>query len=190
MARKEFYWANETGYWHNPAKWDRKEVPGPEDNATIGGGECKIFSYGEDITICHDLTIEDNGSIYMWTANVQLVCLTDSGFSNKGIECPDQKVYVSVEVPTFDFKKATYEFKKTDDPNDPFKIGQLFWEGGMQSHIVEEVLIFTDDIEEGLFVAANAQNDPTCPFLFAKLLPCELHDIVMGLFTKHMAKLA
>jgi hypothetical protein len=185
-----FRWTAKKGYWHDPSKWEHGRIPGPKDDVFISvNSKCTIFQYSKPRAIlCENLTLF--GSLYMMEPTVQLVRMTELGFSEVGIEQPGQTVYLSIEVPTIDFKKAKYEFKKTNDPKDPFKIGQSFWEGGMQNHIAQEVRIFTDDIEEGLFVAANAQNDPTCPFMFAKLLPCELHDTIMELFTTHMAKIA
>ena len=115
-----------------------------------------------------------------------LVILTSDGFIERGIEEPNQPVFISIEVPANDFhKKAKYAFKQTDDMEDPFRRGKTLWVDAMQNKIATEVRIFTDDIESGLFAAANFQNDPTFPFLFAKLLPCEMHDKVSECFAKY-----
>ena len=120
------------------------------------------------------------------TARPSFVILGDEGFVEQGIEVPNQPVFISIEIPAFDFHKtAKYAYKQTDDLEDPFRRGKTLWEVAMQNKIVNEVRIFTDSVESGLFVAANFQNDPTFPFLFAKLLPCELHDRVSECFAKY-----
>lgn len=111
--------------------------------------------------------------------------LTSEGFVETGIEKPDMPVFISIEVPRGYFEKTgKYVYKITDDMEDLFRKGKTLWEVAMQCRIVTDVRVFTDDVESGLFLAANFQNDPTFPFLFAKLLPCELHDRVMEVFTK------
>jgi hypothetical protein len=120
------------------------------------------------------------------TIKPNLVILTDNGFVESGIESPGIPVYLSVTIPARIFNEiARYEYKQTNDLDDPFRRGQSFWTGGMQRRIVTEVRILTDNIESGLFVAANFQNDPTCPFLFARLAPCELYDRVLDIFTQY-----
>ena len=125
--------------------------------------------------------------MFNWTdMKPNFVVLTPDGFVECGVEVPDTPIFISVEIPTFNFNKlAKYGYKETDDMKDPFRLGKTLWEIAMQRTIVNNVRIFTDDIESGLFVAANFQNDPTFPFLFAQLLPCELHDRVMDIFMTH-----
>lgn len=123
-----------------------------------------------------------------WTNTTPtFVILTSDGFVETGIEKPGAPVFISVEIPRRDFEKTgKYVYKITDDLEDPFRRGKTLWEVAMQCRIVNEVRILTDDVESGLFVAANFQNDPTFPFLFAKLCEdCELHGKVMDLFTAH-----
>ena len=124
------------------------------------------------------------------TARPTFVILTPDGFIESGIEVPNTPVFISIEVPAFDFHKiGKYAFKETDDMDDPFRRGKTLWVSAMQNKIATDVRIFTDDIESGLFAAANFQNDPTFPFLFAKLLPCELHDRVSEIFANHAGNL-
>jgi len=111
----------------------------------------------------------------------QLVRLTSAGFVSDGIEEPGVCVFISAVIPRNVFCcTANYEFGE----HKPFSTGRSLWLSGMQNRIVDEVMIFTDDLESGLFVAANAQNDPQYPFLFAKLTQCELHDRVMQAFVR------
>lgn len=118
-------------------------------------------------------------------AEPTFVRLTSEGFIESGIEVPNTPIFISIEIPTFEFHKtAIYSYKL----HEPFRHGKALWESGMQARIVTDVRILTDDIESGLFTAANFNNDPTFPFLFAKLLPCELHDKVLEIFKKHMEK--
>lgn len=125
--------------------------------------------------------------MFTWTdLKPNFVILTPDGFVKCGVEIPDTPVFISVEIPAFNFHKtAKYGYKETDDMKDPFRRGKTLWITAMQKNIVSSVRIFTDDIESGLFTAANFQNDPTFPFLFAKLLSCELHDRVMDVFMTH-----
>jgi hypothetical protein len=116
----------------------------------------------------------------------KFVILTHDGFVEPGIEEPGQPVFISIEVPAnFFHKNAEYRYKETNDLEDPFRRGKTLWEVAMQCRIAQEIRIFTDDVESGLFVAANFQNDPTFPFLFGKLVPNEFHDRVMEVFTAH-----
>jgi hypothetical protein len=120
----------------------------------------------------------------------KLVTITSDGFIEIGIEKPGMPVFMSVEVPRRYFEKTgKYVYKITDDLEDPFRRGKTLWEVAMQCRNVEEVRVFTDDLESGLFLAANFQNDPTFPFLFAKLLEeCELHSRVMKLFEQYAGR--
>lgn len=113
----------------------------------------------------------------------KFVILTPAGFIEAGIEEPNASVLISIEVPAFDFHKtAKYIYKQTHDMGDLFQRGRTLWETAMQNRIVSEVRIFTDNIESGLFAGADFNNDPTFPFLFAKLLSCKLHDKVSEIF--------
>lgn len=125
-----------------------------------------------------------------WETTIpQFVVLTSNGFVEIGIEEPGVPVFISIEVPRNYFEKnGEYVYKITDDLEDPFRRGKTLWEVAMQCRIVREIRVFTDDVESGLFLAANFQNDPSFPFLFGKLLSCELHNRVMKAFVRHTGK--
>lgn len=121
------------------------------------------------------------------TATPELVTLVNNvGFVQSGVESPGQNVFLSIEVPLAYFNKtAVIDFKQTEDKDDPFKKGKLLWEVAMQCTTVEVVRVFTDDVEKGLYLAGNFQNDETFPFLIGKLnRDCELHKHVEKCFTK------
>lgn len=105
--------------------------------------------------------------------------ISTNGFTQIGIEEPDSVVFFTVDVPIRYFEKfSKYEYKKTKDPNDIFDKGRSIWE--IFKRNVDEVTVFTDNIESGLFLSANFNG---YQFIFAKLCEdCELYDIVTDKF--------
>lgn len=110
----------------------------------------------------------------------QLGIFTNEGLISADVEDPKQPVFIFVTIASKQFHDhAKFEFGK----HEPFKRGHACWTGGMQSRLANEVTIFTDDPESGLFTLAYFLNDPKYPFIFAKMADCPLTDQIMELFT-------
>lgn len=111
--------------------------------------------------------------------DVGIVTLGPKGFQVVDIDVPLKPTFLYITVPCNVFnQQAKFEFGK----HKPFTTGKSLWTSGMQQRIVTEVMIISDDIEDGLFAAANFQNDQSYPFIFGKLLPCDLTDKILNLF--------
>ena len=111
----------------------------------------------------------------------QLGILTKKGLVSTGVEDPKQSAFLFVTITAKQFRDhAKYEF----GTHEPFKTGHIYWTGGMQSRIADEIVIFTDDVDSGLFALAYFCNNPKYPFMFAKLKDCPLADQIKELFTK------
>jgi hypothetical protein len=104
-----------------------------------------------------------------------ITTLNGDGFTNEvdgdSATVPNACVYIGIWVPARVFSElAKFEYSE----NEPFRTGKTYWIDCMQSRIVNEVLMITEDLDDGFYLVAHFKNDRKIPFIFGKMRNCDL----------------